>query len=208
MIQYYVTNRSALLINPDTNVKVVVPVSDPAYSLIKHYILTKRPDDLKFFTDIGYRLILNDVTVESTRGHSYNIHTSNASYSTFPSQYDDIINKIVSYEVDKVISVEDIINQIKNILINANKFMWLQDKVRFTDKGLYAKGKYNEYFINFETNGVWIGKDFVCIHLNSDYKDPSLNEKETCILTKTLACLNDDVFFKADGVLKRFVKEE
>jgi len=205
MIKYLVTNRSAFLMNPETNVKVTVPSSDPAYPLIKHLILTNRPDDLKFFTDIGHRLNLSNITIESTRTRCFNIHTHNASYSTFPSMYEEVITKISSYEIDKIITIDSIINQLKNTLFNFKHISWLGDKIRIMTNGVYVKGTFNEYYINFETNSVQRGKDFVCIHVNSDYKPLELNEKETCILTKILVCLNDAAFFPNDPILKRFV---
>lgn len=205
MINYYISNRSAFLINPENNNSATIPANDPAYPLIKHLVLNNRIADLKFFTDIGYRFKLDNIIIESTRTHGFNIHTGNNSYSTFPSMYEWVITKIASYEIDKIISVDDIIEKIKSAVINMKIFEWLDNKVRLTENGLYVKGKHNEYFINFETNGVYRGKDFVCIHILSDYKDPLLNEKETCILTKTVVCLNDDIYFPQNTILKKFI---
>lgn len=208
MIKFSVFNRSAFLINLESKNSVTFLANDPAYALIKHFVINNRIEDLKFFTDIGYTLKFNGIAIESTRTRGFNIHTHNNSYSTFPSMYERIITKISSYEIDKIISVDDILQEIKSQAINVSVFDWLGDKIRFTDKGLYVKGKYNEYFIDFETNGVRRNADFICIHVNSDYKVPSLNEKETCLLTKTLVCLNDDVFFPKHGMLKRFIPVE
>ncbi len=204
MIKYHVSNRSAFLINPDNNNSVTVPVSDCAYPLIKYFIQSNRIEELKFFTDVGHKISLNNITIESTRTHGFNIHINNNSYSTFPSMYEKMISKISSYEIDKIISVDDIINEIKNQAININTFDWLGNKIRFAGEGLYAKGKYHEYFINFDTNSMYCGKDFICVHV-SDYKDPFLNEKEICILTKALLGINDAVFFPKYGTLRRFI---
>ncbi len=205
MIKYFVSNRSAFLINPDNNSSVTVLANDSAYPLIKYFIESNRIEDLRFFTDIGYKLNLDNIIIESTRTRGFNIHAFDNDYSTFPSMYEKIISKITSYEIDKIISVDDIIKEIKNQAININIFEWLGDKIRFAGDGLYARGKYHEYFINFNTNGMHCGKDFICIHVDSNYKDPSLNEKETCILTKTLLGINDAVFFPQHGMLKRFI---
>ncbi len=135
MIKYFVSNRSAFLINPDNNSSVTVLANDSAYPLIKYFIESNRIEDLRFFTDIGYKLNLDNIIIESTRTRGFNIHAFDNDYSTFPSMYEKIISKITSYEIDKIISVDDIIKEIKNQAININIFEWLRDKIRFAGDG-------------------------------------------------------------------------
>lgn len=205
-LQYYISNRSAFISNPDTKSSVTLFPNDPAYALAKHFVTSNRIDDLKFFTEIGYRLILNSIEIESTYDkRSFNIHTPTQSYSSLPSMHDDIIAKISSYEVDKIISIDSIVAELKSKTVNTRIFDWLGDKIRLVENGLIAIGKYNEYLINFDNNSVYRNKNFVCIHVSSDYTPANLNEKESCILTKTLACINDQFFFPKDHILSKFI---
>jgi hypothetical protein len=119
-----------------------------------------------------------------------------------------MLNKILSYVIDNVLSLDAIFNRIRSETINENKFLFLQNKIEFTEEGLIAHGKFHDYSINFDKNSVHCDEKFVCISVYHNYRNPSLTEKEQIILTKTLACLNDDIFFPTDSVLSEFVPQE
>lgn len=208
-MQYYITNRTALVINPDTQNRITVPSSDPAYPLIVHLIKNSRIDDLHFFTDIGHKLNFNDVVVESTRTRCFNIYANDKIYSTFPSMYSEILQKISNYEIDKILSIDTIVKAIRETGINLNIFKFLKNLITLDSDHLIAHGKFHDYYVNFETNSVRAdNKQNVCINMgyDLDYKDPAYSEKELCILGKTLYCINDATLFPGDSVLSKFTK--
>lgn len=208
-MQYYVTNRTALLINPVTQNQVIIPSSDLAFPLIVHMIKNNRVDDLKFFTEIGHKLILNEVTIESTMTKCFNIYADNKIYCTLSSMYDEVIRKISNYEIDKIITLKSVTDAMRSITINISMFDFIKEHITLERDHVIAHGTYHDYKIDFETNSVTTDKNqHVCINIvcNTNFKDYPYTEKELSILGKTMYCINDFTLFPSDGILSRFVR--
>lgn len=210
MIEYYVSNRTALIRNKETGYVITIPSSEPAYILAKNFILNNQISQLHFFTDIGFTIKLGNTIIESTQTRCFNIHFPDASYSTLPSMYDDVISLIL----DNNSNLTPLIEKLRIIAVNKKIFEGISDNnIIVNIDNVIIKGKYGNYNIDFDKLSVYItpynGKptSWVCMHIeNNNYTSPNINEKELCILSKALYCLNDSIFFPNDPVLKKFTE--
>lgn len=207
-MKYYLSSRNILLI-PDDKRTVSIPFQDPSYNLARLLIINKNLEDLRFFTEYGYRIQLDNVIFESTQSPSLNIYFNNEIYSSTSELYPKIISLIISFYNKEPVNPSSIITSIKDYFVSIKHYLNIPN-TKISHKSIIINGSYGTYTIDTENNNVYLsnkhGKNqFVCIHANThDYMPPDMNEKEASILTKMLFCLNDSKFFPSDPILKKF----
>jgi len=203
-MKYYFSTRSLLIQNPETRKDVTFPLGDPAFTVAKKLIRNGELDKLKFFTDVGYKLHFGeDLIIESTPTASFNIYYKGETYSTLGSMWDMILKEIDHFLIHGVFYMEDIITEIRGIDISLSLFNHINpEKLTVDTEYIKVKGTFGNYVIKIATNSVFLNGNYVCIHAKEKKISYTRNEKEAVLLIKALWCLNDNICFRKDKILR------